>query len=75
MNYYKNLPPLSLSIDLAYRTTNIEGELDFTYSPFKNLVKKDGSLNNFRTSEISLYLLISMSICDILSLAYLYITI
>ena len=50
---YKNLPPLSLSIDLAYRTTKIEGELDFAYSPFKNLVKKDGSLDNFRTSEIS----------------------
>ena len=50
---YKNLPPLSLSIDLAYRTTEIEGELDFAYSPFKNLVKANGSLDNFRTDKIS----------------------
>ena len=50
---YKNLPPRALSIDLAYRTTLLEGELNFAYYPFKNLVKVNGSLDNFRTDKIS----------------------
>jgi hypothetical protein len=48
----KNLPELTITSKLRFRTTNKEGELDYKYSPFKNL-ETDKGLADFSTDKIN----------------------